>query len=302
MTSIHYFQSHGLITDPGEHIDLFKDLPKDIHCLVELIGQFTLHYQHIQKSSDQDAILRMNEIYIRSMQDRLKKMKDLGITDFKKNDFFYKKTVCSCRDLAVILCSMLRHLGVAARVRYGFAQYLDSDPNFFFDHMIVEYWNSSTEKTKKWQLTERYLSEEIKHQFHIEFNPYDVPREKFITASQAWIGYRAGTLNPEVFGTGYLRRRAGAWYIRNKLIQDLAALNKMEMQPSDIWGLMSIKPLNTIAKEHLLLLDEIAYYLLDPDHHLNAIHRIYEQNALIRVEKEVFCTRMNGRQRLEAIR
>ena len=45
-----------------------------------------------------------------------------------------------CRDFALLHCSFLRHVGIPARIRSGFADYFGED-GFHFDHVVTEYWD-----------------------------------------------------------------------------------------------------------------------------------------------------------------
>lgn len=296
MNIFEYYGSHGAMTDPKEYIQLYGNLSPNLGQLAKIISQVTIHFQYIRESGGKEVVGRIHEIYIRKTSERLKRMSELGITSFQQEYPFLQRTICTCRDIAMLLCSMLRHFGIPARIRYGFAQYLDWDPHFFFDHTIVEYWDADR---NMWKLTERYLTKEIKQRFNITFNTYDVPREKFITAAEAWLNCRAGKSDPNSFGTGYAKRRSGLWYLRNKLIQDLAGLNKMEMQPSDLWGLMidakDNKIRHLVSADEALLMDDIAICLTNSEENLNALQKFYINNTFLRIEKNVCRVRMNGK-------
>ncbi|WP_424705495.1 transglutaminase-like domain-containing protein [Kitasatospora acidiphila] len=45
-----------------------------------------------------------------------------------------------CRDFSLLHCSFLRHAGIPARIRYGFADYLGPD-DFHTDHVVTEHWD-----------------------------------------------------------------------------------------------------------------------------------------------------------------
>lgn len=301
MNILKYYACHGLITDPGEFTMLYRHLPPNIDEIAILIHNITIHFQYLQENGGRNVISRINEIFIRKISDRIRKLQELGVTHIADELPYVKKTICTCRDYALLLCSMLRHIGVPARIRYGFAQYLDYDPSFFFDHTIVEYWDG-----KCWKLSERYLTENIKDRFNIFFPHYDVPRDKFIMAHDAWLLYRKGVLDANKFGNGYVKRRSGPWYIRNKLIQDLASINKMEMQPFDLWGYMVDRNLKQIFRHFMLpdeeaLMDRIATYLSNIDRDFMSLQHIYKADPLLQVGAEVYVVRMSGRYIIENI-
>jgi hypothetical protein len=63
-----------------------------------------------------------------------------------------------------------------------------------------------------------------------------VPRDKFVVAGKAWQVCRAGEADPEAFGLTALNEH-GLWWVRDNLVRDVAALNKVELLPWDSWGL-----------------------------------------------------------------
>lgn len=69
----------------------------------------------------------------------------------------------------------------------------------------------------------------------LDFDPYNVPAERFLSGAEAWRLCRTGQLDPTLCGIG---EWWGGWSVRNNLIRDLAALNKTELLPWDSWGVM----------------------------------------------------------------
>jgi hypothetical protein len=299
MNILDYYVTHGTMTDPQEQKYFYLGLGKDLSNIKKLIYNITIHFQYIRECGGKDVIGRINEIYIRKTSDRLKTLHELGVTSLSAEHSFLQKTICTCRDFALLLCSMLRHAGIPSRVRYGFAQYLDWDPSFFFDHTIVEYWDKAS---NSWKLAERHLTKEVEKRFNITFDTNDVPREKFISAAEAWLNCQSGKADAKSFGTGYTKRRSGLWYIRNKLIQDLAALNKMEMQPSDLWGYMIDGKIRAIlSPDETEVMNRLAVDLLDPDENFHSLQNTYLNNPGLKVENQVYRARMNGKYVLEEI-
>ena len=69
----------------------------------------------------------------------------------------------------------------------------------------------------------------------ISFDPYDVPRDVFLTGDVAWQRCQNGEVDPEKFG--FLPDFTGLWYVKGHLARDIAALNKIEMLCWDYWGI-----------------------------------------------------------------
>jgi len=133
-----------------------------------------------------------------------------------------------CRDYTLLACAVLRHHGVPARARVGFANYFT--PSFNEDHWVCEYHGGD-----RWRLLD--LSERVRVYFKIPFAPSDVPRDRFLAAGEAWLSVRRGALDPETCGVSSDGIH-GAWFVAGNVIRDLAALNKREMLAWDAWGIM----------------------------------------------------------------
>ena len=77
--------------------------------------------------------------------------------------------------------------------------------------------------------------------YKINFDTHDIPRDQFIVAGLAWQLCRSGKADPENFGLPELGIK-GLWFIRNRLIHDFAALNKLELHLWHTWQLMDEEP------------------------------------------------------------
>jgi hypothetical protein len=138
--------------------------------------------------------------------------------------------VATCRDFTLLHVSMLRHLGIPARLRSGFAGYFGAD-GFHTDHVVTEYWDDR----RGWLLADAQLFDP--ERYVMDFDPVDVPRDQFLMAGKAWQMIRAGGADPKGFGVrlagGSL---VGAWFVAGNVRLDLAMLNKVETLLWDIWG------------------------------------------------------------------
>jgi hypothetical protein len=138
-----------------------------------------------------------------------------------------------CRDFALLYCSFLRHAGVPARLRSGFADYFGTT-GFHGDHVVTEYWDGE----HGWLLADPQLADPlITDAFAVDFDPMDVPRDRFLVAGAAWQIIRAGGADPKAFGIPLPDRPlVGEWFVVGDVRLDLAALNKMETLLWDVWG------------------------------------------------------------------
>ena len=122
---------------------------------------------------------------------------------------------------------------------------------------------------------------------HPDFNPLDVPRDRFIVAGDAWQMCRAGCAEADRFGLSYVPGLSGAWFIAGNVLRDLAALNRMETLPWDVWGAMQMSDAGLLDGEKGALFDRAAALTLAGDGALAEVTAIYEDDRL-RVPPVVF--------------
>jgi hypothetical protein len=138
-----------------------------------------------------------------------------------------RRTPGTCRDFALMVCSILRERGLVARVRCGFATYLSGGP--FEDHWICEYWRQDE---RRWARVDAQLDQLQREHLRIDFEPTDLPAGAFLNAGEAWLRWRSGESADNAFGQGAMR---GAWFLRVNLMRDLLALHKRETSDWDAW-------------------------------------------------------------------
>jgi hypothetical protein len=156
-----------------------------------------------------------------------------------------RRVIGTCRHFAVLACALLRHRGVAARVRCGFATYFQ--PGQGLDHWIVEYAGDG-----RWvRLDAEILGTRVVDR------PEDLRPGQFLTGGEAWAMYRRGELDAATFGV-YGTENFGPSEIRGNAVKDLAALNKVEMLPWDEWGRMTASYEGRAGAGYDELIDTIA--------------------------------------------
>ena len=126
-----------------------------------------------------------------------------------------------------MLCGLLRHQGVPARVRCGFAGYFSK--GHWEDHWICECW-SPTEH--RWRRIDAQLDSVLVQRLGIDFDPGDLPQGRFMSAGEAWVRCRAGRDEATTFGHG---TACGMWFIRVNVMRDHLVLNGSEVSPWDSW-------------------------------------------------------------------
>src|SRR5262249_12662847 len=120
------------------------------------------------------------------------------------------------------------------------------------------------------------------------------PRDRFLVAGEAWEQCRSGRARAQDFGIFDMR---GLWFIAGNLLRDLAALNRREMLPWDIWGAMQ-RDDASLGEPLRARLDRLAALTLEPDRNFDALRRAYDGEADLQVPPQVFNAE---RQQLETV-
>src|SRR5262249_24882929 len=107
----------------------------------------------------------------------------------------------------------------------------------------------------------------------IDFDVHDIPRDRFLVAGVVWQRIRSGQVDPSQYGVAPDDSFRGEWAIRNHLIYDLAALNKIELLLWDRWPWMDIE--GPLPDEDYPLLDQIAALTQEGDEAFERLQAIY---------------------------
>jgi nucleotide-binding universal stress UspA family protein len=130
----------------------------------------------------------------------------------------------------------------------------------------------------------------------IDFDILDVPRDQFLVAGDAWAACRAGAADPARFGIAFAQLR-GLSFIAGDVVRDIAALNKVEMLPWDVWGAQP-RPEEQMHAEQLALFDTLAPLSRDPDASFDVLRKVYAEHAHLRVPATVFNALLNRAERI----
>jgi hypothetical protein len=218
------------LTDPGVLSALYDDLPVDPSALREVVSQLITHVDWAARYG-----IPPNTAMPRDTQpvaDRLKLIQSIRAGSLAAQRPPDKRTFGTCRDYSLMMCSMLRHRSIPARVRCGFATYFPWRP--YEDHWICEYW--SREQTR-WIRADAQLDQFQRNQLAVKFDCTDLPREAFLSAGQAWLLARSGAVPTSDFGHGDTSdgNTSGLWFLRVNLHRDLLSLTNQQMSAWDNW-------------------------------------------------------------------
>src|SRR3990172_968109 len=120
-----YYTNHSPFTHPGENARLYENLPDDIPDLITVVQGLLIHKLVSDFYQVQFSPIQRAEQHLVTIQQRLTRLVELDSAPITHARTPQERQVGVCRDFALFLVSLLRHKGVPARMRVGFAKYLD---------------------------------------------------------------------------------------------------------------------------------------------------------------------------------
>ena len=187
-----------------------------------------------------------------------------------------------CSTFTLLTVALLRSAGIPARSRCGFGTYFI--PGAYEDHWVVEYWDA---EQGCWTTVDAQLDATWLRLIGTDGEvPVSVGPEQFVTAGHAWQAWRSGQLDAERCGLSSIGEH-GAFWIAGNLRLDLAALNKVEMLPWDVWGL-GWSPAERPDPAVLAAFDAVAELTIDPDARFDELRDRYDNDPSLRMNGSVF--------------
>ena len=134
--NVEYFRTHGSITDPGIYTDFINTLPTAIKELSASINNLMMIDFLVNMGLVKAPTSHQNDSQLREMELKLKTMlaRDNSVMGTPRSAD--SLLLGNCRDLALLMCSVLRQHRIPARVRSGFATFFH--PLKKFDHWVCE--------------------------------------------------------------------------------------------------------------------------------------------------------------------
>jgi len=283
-----YYTAPGPLSGAGVHRDALLSVPGDIPGILAAVQGILVHQDLAGVYGFEMPEERRATAHFRSTEPILGRVLDEDPRPLTEPRPPERRIACTCRTFSLVAVAAMRVHGIPARARCGFGNYFE--PGWHIDHWVAEYWNG-----KEWILADAQMDPLLIKTLGFEFDPADVPRDRFVVGGRAWIRYRAGKLDPDKCGLT-LPGEQGAWWIAANLIRDVAALANMELLPWDVWGRMP-EPEDAIGPDLIALLDELAAVTADPDTAAEVRSR-YEADERLRVPEQV---RNHLRRRLETV-
>jgi hypothetical protein len=256
------------MSDAGPQARLFDGLPRDVGGLARIVQGLLMH-EHVAPaygltlSREQHAQAQMRAVdkMLQTIDRQDKRPLPVARPEGER-------VVGVCRHFTLLHVAMLRASGTPARARCGFGAYFEKAR--FVDHWVTEYFDAAA---KRWVLVDSQLDGRQRELFKIDFDPIDVPRDKFLVAGDAWRLCRSGKADPAAFG---IMDMHGLWFVAGNVVRDIAALNNHEMLPWDVWGAMR----RSDAELDLAFLDRLAEISHAPDMHEAELQAAYRDERI----------------------
>ncbi len=291
---LEFYKRTSLYTDLGLYKDFAKSLPNDIDELCRLqrnqiIHPFDLSNEEMRKDNNscygdmtkipKTALCYENDLFPTAqamLAELLRRDKN-----YSSNRRIEDKIHVCCREQAILLASILKAKGFSARVRSGFAKYVNTSGKSAGDHWITEYYN--TEK-KKWIIVDAdmYFYENVLKEYHVNFNLSDIPHNKFIFGAEAYLGLRTGKLKDEEIYYASSPLTLGIDASIHGLFYDFHSLMNNEIIFLHLPKYIIEKKFK-LSEEEYKELDELAKCMLDPDKNFDKLLEIWNEQEKFRI-------------------
>ncbi len=268
-----FYTTQSPLTNPGPFAHLYDDLPDTPDELARVVQGLLFHrmaadFMNIALSPAQRAEWRL-----RTVQQRLARMAEVEPAPLTEPRERAQRQIGVCRDFSLLHVSMLRHKGIPARMRVGFATYLDPRSDYKIDHWITEYWDSGR---SRWVLTDAQIDDVYKEYLEITCDVTELRRDiDFYLAGSAWQLARSGKLSPLLF------RLNGHWKgmpcIRGNMLHDFQSVNKIELAVYDYWDELSHKSESSLTVEDKALLDHLAELTVEADGRFEELRACFDE-------------------------
>lgn len=296
MTSLDEYARQSDFSDPGRYTSLLDGLPTDVGELAAVTRNVIVHYFGAGLTFTGERLEEINNRWVERILETDQRRHAAPLSAPRPQT---ERVVGCCRDFTLFTVAALRHKGVPARSRIGFAGYFQ--PDFHDDHVVVEYWNG-----RRWVYLDAQLDPA-----NWAFDPGDIerpvgaqsqPPPMFATAAQVWSAYRGGA-DVSNFGVGrtdspWLR---GPLFVGGSVLLELAHRHRDEVLLWDVWG-ERLQP----SEASLALVDEVAGLLLAADEGDESAEREltdrYRTDPRLRLDATVRCVSPSGTESVVELR
>lgn len=193
----------------------------------------------------------------------------LDETGFVTGKDVTKRITVSCRHASVLFSAILKAKGIPCRSRAGFIDF-GNDGVSYTEHWVNEYWNFAE---GRWVLVD--VDGYYEYETRFGYSQFDLPRHKFLTASEVWLGLRNKTLHQKI--DLYTTKQDILEGVCGYLFMDFHSLMNHEIfysfQPEYLQNRF-----NLLSQVELKELDELALLLQQPDAVIHKKKELWEEH------------------------
>ncbi|MFC8518945.1 transglutaminase-like domain-containing protein [Streptomyces sp. NPDC057257] len=285
--SLDFYASHSPFSTPGELADLYADLPRDPAELARVSRDLLIHRLEGPLFGHTHPTDRLhNDAETRYVDDILRILVARDAAPLGRRREAGDRFVGVCRDFALLHCSFLRHTGTPARIRSGFADYF-APTGFHHDHVVTEYWDDK----RGWLLADPQLADPaVTANWQVDFDPMDVPRDRFLVAGEAWRAIREKRADQHAFGL-HPPEEGPFWgerFVAGNIRLDLAMLNKVETLLWDVWGEDEGEPGTPLPEPSRSFYDRVAP-VVSGEGSFDAARKLFAEDDTLRTPTTVTC-------------
>ncbi len=286
----------SVYTDVGLYKDFVLSLPDDIPAIGMLVCDQITHpsmyftepspyledtYFGKFASYPKQRFKNEDELYITAVA-MIAGILRLDGAGFTKGRDVTKRITVSCRQASVLFSAILKAKGIPCRSRAGFMDFGDAGDSYT-EHWVNEYWDF---RENRWVLADVDGYYEYEQRFG--YSQFDLPRRKFVTASEAWLGLRKSALNKKLD----LYTPDPLQGVCEYLFMDFHALQNNEIFYS-YQPLYLREGIQALGEEELRELDCLAELLAEPDKNMKKIEHLWAANekfsVLTNTTQNIYC-------------
>ena len=182
-----YYTSPGPFTSVGAFADQIDALPSDVAAIAKFVQGLLIHEALAPAYGVMLSPERRAEKQLHGASAMLACAARIDDAPLAADRPPARRVVGVCRHFATLFVACLRHKGIPARARFGFANYFQPGKNV--DHWVGEYWNAAEQR---WILVDAQVDEHQAKFYKPDFDLLDVPRDRFRVAGDA--GHSAGAV------------------------------------------------------------------------------------------------------------
>jgi hypothetical protein len=281
MPRVQEFRRHTAASYPGDHAPLYAGCGPEPRQVAATVQNLLLHPLVARGRGIPIPDQAKDDAQARTVRRLLARLLGRDGRPLSQQRDSAARLFGTCRDHALLACSLFREHGVPARLRVGFATYLA--PDFLDDHWVCEYWRDGA-----WLLLDAQIDPPLAAGLGIDFDPMDVPAERFLRSGEAWRRVAAGEVPADRLGVSAIGI-AGAWFAAGSVFRDMAVLTgREELLPWDYWGQANeFCASGTVPDNWRRAIDELAAITTGADVDLDVLLRTYADRDWLYLEDEV---------------